>query len=68
MAKKANEEKFEAAYNKLEKILDDLESNIEKKSLDEVIKAYQEGLRLIKICKEKIEEAELKIEKINTVN
>ena len=68
MAKKTNEEKFEAAYNKLEKILDDLESNIENKSLDEVIKAYQEGLRLIKICKEKIEEAELKIEKINTVN
>lgn len=68
MAKKTNEEKFEAAYNKLERILDDLESNIEKKSLDEVIKAYQEGLRLIKICKEKIEEAELKIEKINTVN
>lgn len=68
MAKKANEEKFEAAYNKLEKILDNLESNIEKKSLDEVIKAYQEGLRLIKICKEKIVEAELKIEKINTVN
>lgn len=62
--KKTNNETFEAAYRKLEKILAELENNIEEKSLDDIVKNYQEGLNLLKICRGKLSEAELKIEKI----
>ena len=65
MAKeKINKDSFEYAYRKLEKILEDLEQNIEEKSLDEIIENYQEGLKLLKLCRDKLSEAELKIEKI----
>ncbi len=66
MAKdKVNKDSFEYSYRKLEKILDQLEQNIEEKSLDEIIENYQEGLKLLKVCRDKLNEAELKIEKIN---
>jgi exodeoxyribonuclease VII small subunit len=66
MAKeKVNTESFEYSFKKLEKILGDLEENIEEKSLDQIIENYQEGLKLLKICRDKLSEAELKIEKIN---
>mgnify|MGYP001229714937 FL=1 len=66
MAKeKANTDSFEYSFRKLEKILNDLEENIEQKSLDSIIENYQEGLKLLKICRDKLTEAELKIEKIN---
>ncbi|MCI0472019.1 MAG: exodeoxyribonuclease VII small subunit [Ignavibacteria bacterium] len=61
---KTNKETFEAAYRKLEKILAELENNIEEKSLDEIVNNYQEGLSLLKLCREKLNEAVLKIEKI----
>ncbi len=65
MAKeKTNKDSFEYSYRRLEKILDDLEQNIEEKSLDEIIENYQEGLKLLKLCRDKLTEAELKIEKI----
>ncbi|MFZ4591106.1 MAG: exodeoxyribonuclease VII small subunit [Ignavibacteria bacterium] len=62
---KVNTESFEYSYKKLEKILGDLEENIEEKSLDQIIENYQEGLKLLKVCRDKLSEAELKIEKIN---
>lgn len=66
MAKeKVNTDTFEYSFRKLEKILYDLEENIEQKSLDSIIENYQEGLKLLKICRDKLSEAELKIEKIN---
>ncbi len=66
MAKeKVNTESFEYSFKKLEKILGDLEENIEEKSLDQIIENYQEGLKLLKVCRDKLSEAELKIEKIN---
>lgn len=66
MAKeKSNTETFEYSFRKLEKILNDLEENIEQKSLDSIIENYQEGLKLLKVCRDKLSEAELKIEKIN---
>lgn len=69
MAKeKSSTETFEHAFRKLEKILNDLEENIEQKSLDSIIENYQEGLKLLKVCREKLSEAELKIEKINPDN
>jgi exodeoxyribonuclease VII small subunit len=64
--KKITSESFETAYRQLEKILAELENNIEEKSLDDIIKNYQEGLRLLKSCREKLNEAELKIEKIKS--
>lgn len=66
MAKeKVNTDSFEYSFRKLEKILNDLEQNIDRKSLDSIIENYQEGLKLLKICRDKLSEAELKIEKIN---
>jgi exodeoxyribonuclease VII small subunit len=66
MAKdKINTESFEYSFKKLERILSDLEENIEEKSLDQIIENYQEGLKLLKVCRDKLSEAELKIEKIN---
>jgi exodeoxyribonuclease VII small subunit len=62
---KTNKDSFEFSYKKLEKILEELEQNIENKSLDDIILNYQEGLKLLKICRDKLTEAELKIEKIN---
>lgn len=66
MAKeKVNTDSFEYSFKKLEKILGDLEENIEEKSLDQIIENYQEGLKLLKVCRDKLSEAELKIERIN---
>jgi exodeoxyribonuclease VII small subunit len=66
MAKeKINTDTFEYSFKRLEKILNDLEDNIEEKSLDQIIENYQEGLKLLKVCRDKLSEAELKIEKIN---
>lgn len=66
MAKeKVNTDSFEYSFRKLERILSDLEENIDRKSLDSIIENYQEGLKLLKICRDKLSQAELKIEKIN---
>ncbi|HRE41662.1 MAG TPA: exodeoxyribonuclease VII small subunit [Ignavibacteria bacterium] len=66
MAKTSENENFEFNYKKLEKIMSKLESEIDETSLDELMKNYQEGLKLINICRQKLKEAELKIEKINS--
>ncbi|MBM4158751.1 MAG: exodeoxyribonuclease VII small subunit [Ignavibacteria bacterium] len=65
MTAKINKDSFEYNYKRLEEIMEKLESNIEEYSLDDIMKYYQEGLKLIKICRKKLEDAELKIEKIN---
>ena len=58
MAKKTiNKESFEFAYGNLEEILSKLENNIEEFSLDEILGFYQEGLKLIKVCRKKLNEA-----------
>jgi len=60
-----NEEmSFEEALTKLEQIVQSLEGGGEI-SLDEMINAYSEGLRLSKICQEKLEQAELQIKEIS---
>jgi len=54
------EMKFEKAMEKLEKIVQDLETgNI---SLDEAIKKYEEGVQLAGQCQRKLLQAEKKIE------
>jgi len=57
---------FERSFKRLEEILVKLENDIEDYSLEEIIKHYQEGLKLLKICRSKLSEAELVIEKIST--
>ena len=52
--------KFEKALERLEKIVEDLESgNI---SLDDALKRYEEGVKLSRACQKKLNEAEKKIE------
>lgn len=57
---------FEASFRKLQEILVKLENEIESCSLEDMIQNYQEGLKLIKLCRSKLAEAELIIEKIST--
>lgn len=56
---------FEESYNRLEEILYKLENDAESTSLEQILSYYQEGLHLVKACRLKLNEAELKIEKIN---
>ena len=57
---KANE--FEKAFQQLEKIVQQLES--ENLSLDESLQLFEEGIRLSRFCNQKLEEVEKKIELI----
>ena len=52
--------KFEKALERLEKIVDDLESG--SLSLEDSLKVYGEGVKLIKMCRKKLNEAQKKIE------
>ena len=52
--------KFEQALERLEKIVAEMESA--KLPLDDVLKQYEEGTRLVRFCAQKLEEAEKKIE------
>ncbi|MCD6572725.1 MAG: exodeoxyribonuclease VII small subunit [Thermoplasmata archaeon] len=54
--------KFEEALKKLEKITEELENG--NLGLDEMIKKFEEGVQLFKLCKKKLQEAELKIERL----
>jgi exodeoxyribonuclease VII small subunit len=57
-------ESFESAFKKLEAILNKLENEIPEYSIDKILKEYEEGVRLLKICRAKLRDAELRIEKI----
>src|SRR6266446_10713052 len=51
---------FESAIQRLEKIVADMEEA--ELPLDEVLKKYEEGTRLVRFCSQKLDEAEKKIE------
>ncbi len=51
---------FEKALEDLEKIVEAMESG--ELTLDQALKKYEEGVKLLKICTVKLEEAEKKIE------
>ena len=54
--------KFEKALERLEKIVEDLESgNI---PLEDALKKYEEGVKLCRICSQKLSQAETKIESL----
>lgn len=57
---------FEDALKKLEAIVEKL--NNQDISLEKSVELYEEGLRLSKICSETLENAALKIEKIDQSN
>ena len=52
--------KFEEAFKKLEKIVQDLEKG--DLSLDESLKKYQEGIELSRVCSQRLENAKKKID------
>lgn len=58
--KKAGPEKFEVALEELEKIVNEMEAG--DLALEKLIERYEEGMRLVKICGDKLAEAEQKIE------
>ena len=51
---------FEHAIQRLEKIVADMESAA--LPLEDILKKYEEGTRLVRFCSQKLEEAEKKIE------
>ena len=51
---------FEAAMDRLEAIVDEMESG--KMMLEELIVRYEEGMKLVKICQERLASAEQRIE------
>jgi exodeoxyribonuclease VII small subunit len=53
---------FEEALKKLEKIVDDMEAG--ELPLETLMSRFEEGSRLVKVCQAKLEEAELKIQKL----
>lgn len=57
---------FEKALESLEKIVEGLEK--ENIDLDEAIKSFSEGMKMAKICREKLDNAEKQVNKILTEN
>ncbi|MDQ6623102.1 MAG: exodeoxyribonuclease VII small subunit [Verrucomicrobiota bacterium] len=61
--KSAPEMHFEAAMDRLEAIVDQMESG--KMQLEELIVRYEEGMKLVKVCQERLASAEQRIEIIS---
>ena len=53
---------FEDSLAKLESIVDALEDN--DVSLEESVKKFEEGIKLVKDCQKQLQEAELKVNKL----
>ena len=53
---------FEQALSQLEKLVDDLESG--ELSLEDSIKAFEKGIELSKLCRQKLEKAEDRVKKL----
>ena len=53
-------ERFEDALNKLEKIVSKLEDG--DIALEESLKLFEEGIRLSRLCNQKLDEAEKRVE------
>jgi exodeoxyribonuclease VII small subunit len=56
-------EKFETALKKLEEVVRKLESG--ELSLDDSLKAYEEGVKLAAFCSRKLNDAEKRVEVLN---
>ena len=60
MAGKSDKLNFEKALEKLERIVADMEKG--ELSLDEMLKKFQEGMELARLCNEHLDMAEKKVE------
>ena len=60
MAQEPEKQKFEAAMEDLEKVVERLESG--ELSLEDSLAAFEDGIRLVKFCNQKLTEVEKKIE------
>ena len=54
------EKKFEAAMDRLEEVVTELESG--ELGLEQSLKLFEEGVKLARICNARLEEAERKVE------
>jgi exodeoxyribonuclease VII small subunit len=63
MPKKEDNHSFETALEKLEEIISSMEGG--ETALADLVSKFEEGTKLLHICKSKLNEAELKIEKLN---
>lgn len=57
---KEPEHTFETAIERLELIVEEMESD--KLPLEDLLKRYEEGTKLVKVCQEKLDAAERRIE------
>lgn len=58
--------KFEASMARLDEIVNELEKN--EKPLDESIKLFEEGLKLVKTCNDRLHEFETQVKDIMAQN
>lgn len=62
MAKKKKDETFEEKLEKLQELMEKIESG--EVGLQDTITLFQDGMKLVKSCKETLDGAELQINKI----
>lgn len=62
MAEKKEEIKFEKAMKRLESIVDELEKG--EMDIDKSLEAFEEGIKMSRLCSKKLNEAERKIEQL----
>lgn len=62
MAQKKNAETFETAMERLDQLAARMEGG--ELPLEELLAAYEEGLRLVRFCSERLDEAEKRLEAI----
>ena len=60
------EMKFEESLNKLEEIVEQLETG--DLSLEESLEAFEEGIRLSRFCSKQLNDAELRVEKLIAID
>ena len=60
MAKKSNKPDFEQSLETLEKIVEEMESG--DMSLEDSLKAFEDGIKLTSSCQKSLKEAEHKVE------
>jgi exodeoxyribonuclease VII small subunit len=58
--KKPEEQNFEGALKRLEEVLDSLEHG--DLPLEEAMQAFEEGVRLVRLCHQKLDEVERRVE------
>lgn len=61
-SKKQDDVSFEQAMERLEEIVSSMEG--ERLPLEDMVQSYEEGARLLRVCRERIEAARLRVELI----